>query len=64
MTSDAARYVQALAAISHDLQSPITRMKLRAELALESTDKDKILKDLAEIERLIHQGPGIRAQCP
>lgn len=48
--------VQILAAISHDLQTPITRMKLRAEFAEESAEKEKLLKDLTEIERLVHEG--------
>lgn len=48
--------VQILAAISHDLQTPITRMKLRAEMADESTEKDKLVRDLGEIERLVQDG--------
>ncbi len=48
--------VQILAAISHDLQTPITRMKLRAEFAEDSIEKDKSLQDLTEIERLVHEG--------
>ncbi len=48
--------VQILAAISHDLQTPITRMKLRAEFAEDSVEKDKLLQDLTEIERLVHEG--------
>jgi len=48
--------VQILAAISHDLQTPITRMKLRAEFAEDSVEKDKLVQDLAEIERLVHEG--------
>lgn len=48
--------VQILAAISHDLQTPITRMKLRAEFAEESVEKQKLLQDLTEIERLVHEG--------
>jgi signal transduction histidine kinase len=48
--------VQILAAISHDLQTPITRMKLRAEIAEDSVDKDKLVQDLAEIEHLVHEG--------
>ena len=48
--------VQILAAISHDLQTPITRMKLRAEMADDSPEKDKLTQDLAEIERLVHEG--------
>ena len=48
--------VQILAAISHDLQTPITRMKLRAEMADESTEKEKLVRDLGEIERLVQDG--------
>lgn len=48
--------VQILAAISHDLQTPITRMKLRAELADDSDEKRKAVRDLAEIQTLIHEG--------
>ncbi|QRM27601.1 HAMP domain-containing sensor histidine kinase [Microvirga sp. VF16] len=48
--------VQILAAISHDLQTPITRMKLRAEMAEDSPDKEKLINDLSEIERLVREG--------
>lgn len=48
--------VQILAAISHDLQTPITRMKLRAEMAEDSADKDKLIQDLDEVERLVKEG--------
>ncbi len=48
--------VQILAAISHDLQTPITRMKLRAEMAEDSEDKRKLVRDLAEIETLVKEG--------
>ncbi len=48
--------MQILAAISHDLQTPITRMKLRAEMADESVEKDKLMQDLGEIERLVKEG--------
>jgi signal transduction histidine kinase len=48
--------VQILAAISHDLQTPITRMRLRAELAEDSPEKDKLISDLSEIERLVREG--------
>ncbi|KLK89826.1 ATPase [Microvirga vignae] len=48
--------VQILAAISHDLQTPITRMKLRAEMAEESPEKEKLISDLSEIERLVREG--------
>ncbi|MDB5910179.1 MAG: two-component sensor histidine kinase [Massilia sp.] len=48
--------VQILAAVSHDLQTPITRMRLRAEMSDDSPARDKLLHDLAEIERLVHEG--------
>ncbi|MEZ2126337.1 MULTISPECIES: ATP-binding protein [unclassified Sinorhizobium] len=48
--------VQILAAISHDLQTPITRMKLRAEIAEDSVEKEKLVQDLGEIERLVKEG--------
>jgi signal transduction histidine kinase len=48
--------VQILAAISHDLQTPITRMKLRAEMAEDNPEKDKLISDLSEIERLVREG--------
>ncbi|RUV78451.1 HAMP domain-containing protein, partial [Mesorhizobium sp. M1A.F.Ca.IN.020.32.1.1] len=48
--------VQILAAISHDLQTPITRMKLRAEMAEDSIDRDKLIQDLGEVERLVKEG--------
>jgi signal transduction histidine kinase len=47
--------MQLLAAISHDLQTPITRMKLRAEFADDSTEKDKLAHDLNEIEHLVRE---------
>ncbi len=48
--------VQILAAISHDLQTPITRMRLRAEMAENTPEKDKLVSDLREIERLVQDG--------
>jgi signal transduction histidine kinase len=48
--------VQMLAAISHDLQTPITRMRLRADLADDSPEKDKLVSDLDEVERLVQDG--------
>lgn len=48
--------VQILAAISHDLQTPITRMRLRADIADDSPERDKLINDLAEIERLVQDG--------
>ncbi|WP_445682272.1 sensor histidine kinase [Radicibacter daui] len=48
--------VQILAAISHDLQTPLARMRLRADLADDSPEKTKLLSDLGEIERLVQDG--------
>jgi signal transduction histidine kinase len=48
--------MQLLAAISHDLQTPITRMKLRAEFMDDSAEKDKLDSDLNEIEHLVREG--------
>ena len=48
--------MQLLAAISHDLQTPITRMKLRAEFMDDSSEKDKLSNDLSEIEHLVREG--------
>jgi signal transduction histidine kinase len=48
--------VQILAAISHDLQTPITRMRLRADLADDSPEKAKLVSDLGEVERLVQDG--------
>ena len=48
--------MQLLAAISHDLQTPITRMKLRAEFMDDCAEKDKLWNDLGEIEHLVREG--------
>ncbi|MBV7476454.1 ATP-binding protein [Pseudomonas sp. PDM31] len=48
--------MQLLAAISHDLQTPITRMKLRAEFMDDSSEKDKLCNDLGEMEHLVREG--------
>jgi len=48
--------VQLLAAISHDLQTPITRMKLRVEFMDDSADKDKLAGDLDEMRHLVKEG--------
>src|SRR3990167_1652585 len=48
--------MQLLAAISHDLQTPITRMKLRAEFMDDCSEKDKLWSDLSEMEHLVREG--------
>ena len=44
---------QILAAISHDLRTPITRMKLRAEFVDDDDQRGKMLNDLDEMEAMI-----------
>jgi signal transduction histidine kinase len=48
--------VEILAAISHDLQTPMTRMRLRTELMDDSPERDKLQQDLAAMQSLIKQG--------
>lgn len=52
-----ARFVQdrtqMLAAISHDLKTPITRLRLRAEFMEDDEQRAKMLGDLAEMEAMI-----------
>ena len=42
-----------LAAVSHDLRTPITRMRLRAEFVEDDEQREKMLKDLDEMEAMI-----------
>jgi signal transduction histidine kinase len=42
-----------LAAISHDLRTPLTRMRLRAELVEDPVQQAKMLADIAEMESMI-----------
>jgi signal transduction histidine kinase len=44
---------QMLAAISHDLRTPITRLRLRAEFLEDDEQRAKMLADLAEMEAMI-----------
>lgn len=45
-----------LAAISHDLQTPIARMKLRVEQMDASLERDRLWSDLEEMQHLIRAG--------
>jgi signal transduction histidine kinase len=51
-----AERIQILAAISHDLQTPITRMRLRANFLGDSDAKEKLQGDLQEMQALVKQG--------
>ena len=44
---------QMLAAISHDLRTPITRLRLRAEFVDDAEQRAKMLNDLEEMEQMI-----------
>lgn len=56
INSHLAERMQMLGAISHDLQTPLTRMKLRAEFMEDSVDRQKLEHDLEEVERLVREG--------
>lgn len=57
MASNIRRFVadrtQMLAAISHDLRTPITRLRLRAEFLEDEEQQRRMLADLAEMEAMI-----------
>ncbi len=44
---------QMLAAISHDLRTPITRLRLRAEFVEDNEQRSKMLSDLEQMEEMI-----------
>ncbi len=45
--------VQALAAMSHDLRTPITRLRLRAELLPDPVQKEAFTRNLLELEQMV-----------
>lgn len=51
------RYVvdreQLFSSISHDLKTPITRLRLRAELLIDDTKREKFNQDLDELEMMV-----------
>ncbi|MDE2427739.1 MAG: HAMP domain-containing protein [Burkholderiales bacterium] len=48
--------MQILAAVSHDLQTPITRLRLRLELMDDQSPRDNMLRDLDVIQHLVERG--------
>ena len=56
IAEQAAERIQILAAISRRLQTPITRMRLRADFLGESDAKEKLQGDLQEMQTLVKQG--------
>jgi signal transduction histidine kinase len=48
--------MQILAAISHDLQTPITRMRLRVDVMDDEVQGAKLRQDLQEMEALVREG--------
>lgn len=48
-----AQKAQMLAAVSHDLKTPITRLRLRAEMLSDSELRTKISRDLDEMEAMV-----------
>jgi signal transduction histidine kinase len=51
-----AERIQILAAISHDLQTPITRMRLRVDLMDDAPQQAKLRQDLQAMETLVREG--------
>ena len=47
-----------LTALSHDLKTPITRLRLRAEMLEQPEVRDKFVRDLAELEQMVHSTLG------
>src|SRR5262249_38520462 len=55
-SSYTAERVEILAAISHDLQTPITRLRLRADLMDDEEQRRKIRQDLDAMHALVREG--------
>lgn len=46
---------QTLAAVSHDLKTPLTRMRLRAEALADRRQAEGLVRDIREMERMLDQ---------
>lgn len=44
-----------LSAVSHDLRTPLTRMKLQIEMMVKSDETDDLKQDIADMERLVDE---------
>jgi len=51
-----AERMQILASISHDLQTPITRMRLRVDVMDDDVQSARLRQDLQEMEQLVKEG--------
>ena len=49
----ARRRTEMLAAISHDLRTPLSRMRIEVEMLGDSNDKEGLRQDIADMERMI-----------
>jgi signal transduction histidine kinase len=47
---------QMLAAITHDLQTPLTRLRLRLEKVADSELRDKLVDDLSAMQQMVREG--------
>ncbi|MEM5327991.1 ATP-binding protein [Paraburkholderia sp. JHI2823] len=56
ISAHVAERMQILAAISHDLQTPITRMRLRVDQMDDEAQAGKLTQDLLEMEQLVKEG--------
>ncbi|HSX60271.1 MAG TPA: ATP-binding protein [Tahibacter sp.] len=56
VSAHVAERTQILAAISHDLQTPMTRMRLRLEAMAESPTRARLLDDIDHMSQLVREG--------
>ncbi|MGM3151204.1 histidine kinase dimerization/phospho-acceptor domain-containing protein, partial [Escherichia coli] len=47
---------QMLAAITHDLQTPLTRLRLRLENVTDEALRERLIGDLAAMQALVREG--------